>query len=671
LVVEQFQTSAKCEELRAKASQTSTQQQEKRFFMTETASGLRRIQTIGISALCITLAGCAVTRPEPLTQQEVTSRVQLDKNMMYAGQEPVSRPITFSEAAARALKYNLDYRVKLMEATLASGQLDLSRWDMMPRVLVNAGYYGRNNDAGGSSFDILTGNPTLSNSSSQQRRHSLVGAEFSWNVLDFGVSYYRSKQLADQLLIAEERKRKVVQNILQDVRNAYWRALGAQRLVSQMDALTKRTQSALSRARQIEQQGLMPQPQVLAYQRALLDATTLLQSRRQDLELAKAELIALMNLPPNANFVLAEDPEVKLPGVPSDLGKLEDLALFQRPELREEDYRKRISAAEVKRQMLSILPNLSFDVGVNKDSNRFLFNNTWVDYGVKLSASLMKLATYPAQQRLGKAQAELDETRRMAQAMAVLTQVRVASLRYGLAVAELEQVEESARVDLRLLNYAKAATTTRVESELELIRNEARSLLSQYQRHVAYSNAQAAWARLYNSIGLDLVPTDLNGSVSALATAITRTNDTWMRTAFNVSTSDAGKITIPGVSVSVESADAGLKAAVEDGLKTSLARYKIPLVEDHGAWKIVAKLRMEPLTSGQQRANWEMVVLRPNGTVAGRSRYASDLPTQASDRVISSLTQSAVDVNAVALVDWLEDPMRNVAGITYAPLVER
>ena len=47
----------------------------------------------------------------------------------------------------------------------------------------------------------------------------------SWNLLDFGVSYYRARQQADQVLIAEERKRKVVQNILADTRNAYWRAL--------------------------------------------------------------------------------------------------------------------------------------------------------------------------------------------------------------------------------------------------------------------------------------------------------------------------------------------------------------------------------------------------------------------------------------------------------------
>ncbi len=612
------------------------------------------------------LAGCAVT-PQPFTKDEVAERVRSDKSQMYAGQEAVSGPITFSEAAARALKYNLDYRVKLMETTLASGQLDVSQWEMFPRVLLSAGYNARNNDSGGNSFDIVTGNPTLSNSSSSQRKHSMYGAEFSWNLLDFGVSYYRSKGLADQVLIAQERKRKVIQNILQDVRNAYWRALGAQRLASQMDSLMQRTQGALVKAREIEKQGLMPQPQVLAYQRALLDATTLLQSKRQDLELAKAELISLMNLPPSANFTLAEDAEAKLPAAPTDVTRLEDLALNQRPELREEDYRKRIGVTEVRRQMLSVLPGISFDIGYNHDSNKYLYNSSWVDTGLKISGNLLKLASLPAIKRAGEAQAAVDETRRMAQAMAVLTQVRVATLRYGLAAAELEQVEESARVDQRLLNYAKAATTSRVESELELIRNEARSLLSQYQRHVAYSNAQASWARLYNSIGLDMVPTDLSAPLSAVATAIDRTNESWLRTAFNASVSDAGKVTIPGVTVVVEGmTDKASQAAVEDGIKTALTRYKVPLIETHGAWQVVAKLVMEPSKTEAQRANWELTVRRPNGTVAGRTRYSSQFPAGATETAINVLTQSVIDSNSLALTDWLEDPMRNVAAIVTA-----
>lgn len=76
---------------------------------------------------------------------------------------------------------------------------------------------------------------------------------------DFGVSYYRAQQKADQFLMAEERRRKVAQNVLQDVRNSYWRALGAQRLLGRVDTLLERVNKALEQARQVEKDGLMPQ----------------------------------------------------------------------------------------------------------------------------------------------------------------------------------------------------------------------------------------------------------------------------------------------------------------------------------------------------------------------------------------------------------------------------
>lgn len=121
---------------------------------------------------------------------------------------------------------------------------------------------------------------SLRPSTSEERRHWLAGAEFSWNLLDFGVSYYRARQQADQFLIAEERRRKVVQNMLQDVRAAYWRALGAQRLSAQAEEVLKRANDALQRSRDAESQRIIPPVQALNYQRALLDATSLLNLRR-------------------------------------------------------------------------------------------------------------------------------------------------------------------------------------------------------------------------------------------------------------------------------------------------------------------------------------------------------------------------------------------------------
>jgi outer membrane protein TolC len=109
-----------------------------------------------ISALIclVLLSGCGSVKPEPLTQDEIAARVNNDRLNMYRDQQPLSGPLTLSDAMARALKYNLDYRLKLMETALSRGLLDVSRQDMLPKLMTDAGYRWRDNDSGGTSVGI-------------------------------------------------------------------------------------------------------------------------------------------------------------------------------------------------------------------------------------------------------------------------------------------------------------------------------------------------------------------------------------------------------------------------------------------------------------------------------------------------------------------------------------
>ena len=482
----------------------------------------------------VMISACGSLTPTPYTKEEIKDRVVSDRQKMFAEQEPVTGPITFHEAAARALKYNLDYRLKLMEGALSRSLYDVSKFDMLPRLVANAGYVGRSNTAGGISegIDINTGQPdgivTLRPSTATEDNRRLAGLTLSWNVLDFGVSYYRAQQKADQILMAEERRRKVVQNVLQDVRNSYWRAVGAQRLIGDVNRLIDRTHKALEAAKKAEDQGLLPRLQALSYQRALLDAVSLMNLRRQDLELARAELAALMSLPPGTPMVLADTELPVVSTLPDDMEALERLALERRPEIMEEWYRKRVTATDIKIAKAQVWPNLSLEAGPVYDSNKYLFNNNWAEVGLRLSFNLIKLLQWPALDQAQADQEQTDDMRRMGLSMAILTQVHVGKQRYELSLSELKFAEDIVRVDGRLLEYARAAASTSVDSELEVIRAEARTLLSRYQRQAAYSNAQAAWGRLYNSVGLEVMPDSIaSHDVKTLAAEIERTMSEW------------------------------------------------------------------------------------------------------------------------------------------------
>jgi outer membrane protein TolC len=459
----------------------------------------------GLILVQVVLHGCVV-RPQPLTEQAITSRVTNDLRMLTDGQETVKAPVTLDEAVARALRYNLDYRLKLMEEALYQKNIELLNFDMLPKLLASAGYLNRTNDSGGTSVSIPTGIETLSPSTSETRTHGISGAAFSWNILDFGISYYKARQQADQYLIAEERRRKVIQNVIQDVRTAYYRAYAAQKLMKRCDDLLEQVAIALRNSEKVELRGLAGPASVLQYQRSLIETTTLLIQKRRDLYLAKTELGTLMNMPPGADFEIAEVRLTDPMKTPTDIQKMEMVALMSRPELREEDYKGRISQADAKKLLLGALPGIELETALQFDSNKYLYNSNWITMGARASWNLFRLLSLPATMNLNEAQGKVDQVRRAALTMAVITQVRLANQRYDMALYDYTLAQKASEIDDKFLNLAQSGVRVGMENRLELIRSQTKALLSEFQKFGAYANVQAAYARLLNSIGLDLLP---------------------------------------------------------------------------------------------------------------------------------------------------------------------
>ncbi len=615
-----------------------------------TPSTLSPLSLLTLVATAV-LAGCTVT-PKVVTTDEVKARVQADAAVMYRNQVPITAAVSLEEAVARSLKYNLDYRLKRMESALALGLTAQASMDTLPSLVASAGYRSRTNDSGGTNYGILDGAESTNPTSSEERSRSNAGLEFSWNALDFGVSYYRARQQANQYLIAEERRRKVVHNILQDVRGSYWRALGAQRLNTAAEQVLERAQMALGRSREAETQRAISPALALNYQRALLDATTLLNQRRQDLQVAKRELAALMNSA-NLNFTLAETPETALPSLPTDAEPLETMALMQRPELREEDLRTRVTTDEARKQLLGLLPNLSFNIGARYDSNKYSYNQGWGDGGLSLAWNLLRWASYPAMQEAQRAQVQTDEARRAALSMAVLTQTRVSVERYRLALEDFKLADSAAQVDRRLATYTRATVTAKLDSELEAVRTQARAVLGEYQRANAFANAHIAFARLYNSLGFDALADDVeNVEIPELAAKVKAHLQSVDKQAFAMSTNLHDRpvykvaLTIHGVT------DAMQHDKMMHSAQTLLARHQI--MADPAGTPLAVHLSQRP-DQGLQRATWHLRLMgdRAGDKMRGETSFNTTFPTQARASLYESSLSAALAAKVGDLRSWL------------------
>jgi outer membrane protein TolC len=483
--------------------------------------GMSNKAILGVS-LAALLAGCHVT-PKPITPGELATRADENAAQVTANQEPVAAPIGLYDAMARALKYNLDYKVEMMDEALKARELNLASYDMLPQLVASGGYAGRNNYAGASSLSLITRRQSLEPSTSSDRGIFSGDLSLSWDVLDFGLSYVRAQQKANEGLISLEHRRKVSNRIIEDVRTAYWRAVSAERLLAKLHQLEGAVSTTLSNSERLAERRLSAPLTALTYQRELIDIKTNIQQLQRELVIAKSQLGALMNLQPGTEFSLvmpertAKPPAVSVPGE-----EMVMTALRNRSELREINYRERINKKELDAALLSALPSLKGVIGANVDSNSFLFNSDWLQYGARASWNVLNLFKLPAQKKVIKAQDNLLHQRELALTMAVMTQVHVARANYAHLTDELDTASHQYAVQNKIMYQIRSGFKAGAMSQQTLLREEMNTLVSEVKYDIAYAAAQNAYANLFSAMGIDEFAPDVTGreNVATLSTSL-------------------------------------------------------------------------------------------------------------------------------------------------------
>jgi outer membrane protein TolC len=495
-------------------------------------------QLLALSVVIASLTGCAI-EPQPITANEQLASVLKDQAEIYQKQEPITAPLTFYDALARALKYNYDHRLSIMETVLQESQLDVATMNMLPRLAINAGYVGRDDQLGSSSVDYFNPQENALNrgvkySTSQDPHRGVADLSFAWNILDFGVSYYQAKQQANRVLIAEERKRKVVNNLIKEVLNAYWAANIADRLLPQVDPVLEQAEKALALSKSAEINRLQPLLSVLEYQRSLLRIIDQLKKLKADLSIAKPKLAGLINAPMHSDFKLAQPKETpEPPQLNVSTQDMEKLGLFYRPDLREEVYQERISRDEVWKEMLKIFPGITIPVSVNWDSNSFLVYNTWMEMGARTTFNLINLISGPKIWDSAQTQIEVAKTRRKALSITALVQINVSYLQYLKALESYHTANELNKVDQGIFKVINDTTESDAGTELEKIHAATAALASQLEKEQSLTEIYAALGNIYASMGLNPVEGDIeNLTVRALSVKLEKTLNAWYKGEF-------------------------------------------------------------------------------------------------------------------------------------------
>ena len=460
-----------------------------------------------LAIACVAAVGCASVQPLALAPQDMQAQKTSDALAMRQNVDPISGPLSMDEAMARALKYNLDRRARMMEEALAMGQLDVSKFDMLPKLVAQAGYASRDTSrfTYSSTFPSETPDKTRDASTSAERNHRTHDLGLTWSLLDVGLGYYGAKQQADRFLIAGEKRRKAMHLLMQDVRTAYWRAASAQLLKADVQKTLALAEEALADSRKAAGERVRNPLEPLRYQRQLLENLRLLENINQELSSAQIDLAALVNAPLGQVIAIAT---TDLKNISDEVGKvpvdrLEEVALQNNPDLREQSYNARIAREETRRTLLRMFPNLTFNYGTKYDTDRYLLSNNWNEAGVQLSFNLMNVFTASTQMKLADAGVALADQRRVASQAAVLTQVHLSRLQVINARSQFDRADAIYETDSQIGQVMRNRQLVQAQSKLDVVSTDTATILSLLRRYQALAQVQVAESRMLATLGLE------------------------------------------------------------------------------------------------------------------------------------------------------------------------
>lgn len=471
---------------------------------------VRAGRTVGWAALVLvavfSLNGCLI-KPHALNKDDVKARVAKDFLAISSVEEPIVGPIDFYEAVARALKYNLDAKVKTMQVQLAHQQLNIAHYSLLPQFSANAGFDGRNNFAGGVGQSIITGRQAIEPFTSSEKNIMSGNLALSWDVLDFGLSFVRAQQAADNVMIAEEEKRRIAVRLVQEVRSAYWRAVSAERVLPRIQFLNESVAKAVGNAQRIVDQKLQAPLTPLNYQRDLLNIQREVRRLFREFSTAKTQLASVMGVPPGTPFDLVMPPrEISVPVINLDSQKMEEQALLLRPELRAIDYKKRINAKEAKAVFLELFPSLKVSFGGYYNSNSFLFYQNWLTYAAQVSWNLLSVFRTPAKLKAIEAHGQMLDAQSLALSLSILTEVHVGAAQFVHAKEEYQDAWNYQRTQAAIVEHTNNMWLAQRTNDLTLIREQASDVAADVRLDAARSGLETAYATLMASLGEEAVP---------------------------------------------------------------------------------------------------------------------------------------------------------------------
>ena len=459
-----------------------------------------------LSALAI--SGCAPSREIRMDSAEHKAQIQSDiAEIQHQSETFDVIELSLDDAIEQAVKNNLDARVSSIENLIAQDNISLAEFRMMPNVTASGTYTTRNNDAASSSRSVLTGTQSLEPSTSSDKDRRLADIEAQWNIVDAVIAYLDGKIADDRALVAQERLKKVKQNIEIDTINAYWRAYATQQTQKTYRNIMRDGERLSHNIDTASNERLISSDTYNEQKKVILDQSKSIANLFEDQDLAKVELKSLMAMPIKQDIFLTTDPKTinnrfnRYNEKPVD--ELVQTALINRPELREIYLDGNISSKNIEKELIRTFPGLNLIYSRNYDSNSFLSDHSWTNFSAALTQSITDFITLPTRYRAAQNQEILVQERRKALTAAIIAQVHIGRIRIDLAKRNYDfarQNEAIAKRQAKTQMHKQSIGSTSKYSEFIA---RSKTVETTTDKFIAFAELQRAYVDLYRTLGLN------------------------------------------------------------------------------------------------------------------------------------------------------------------------
>ncbi len=466
---------------------------------------LRRF--FGFLGAVLALSGCSSHVADYCCKRDFHAYFDLED--LYDHMPCIDHPLGLEEILEIALEYNLDVRLQELEQAAQCEAIAAERLKQLGRFNVYGELKNRNRNTGSSS-DSLTDRPPAPPSYSSEQDTKRADLTYVWSALDFGLSYYQTRQETNGALILKQRHLRARQNLILDVYRAYYRAVVARRAMSKSEDLITSLRERLTHVERQVQERTVSEMRGLLQKDRIIDVEIRLYAFENEYRSAMAELQALMGMPPSCPIELAaiEFEPLDIPEL--DVCDLEWQALTHRPELLSQDMQVCVDADEVRTSILEMYPNVSLFGGYNHDANKFLVFSNWLSIGARLSYDLLSLPSKQHRITQNRWKHWLTKETRLSMSVGVMTQVHLAYINVQETLTQFRLAKELDDVKNRMWELSiKYEEAGQFDPE-DVSDHEIEALFAELNAYKAYANVHVALEQLGNTVGRSLMFTDID-----------------------------------------------------------------------------------------------------------------------------------------------------------------